>query len=128
MIPFLGMDAQYDAGKEEMQELLLVADVMINDFSSSMWDYMLTGKPSFMFATDLEHYIKTTDLETPVSEWPFPKAINNDELEKNILDFDEEKYHRDCKRHYEQLGGCETGEATKLVGEYIYKECYKYRK
>ena len=106
---------------EEMQDLLLAADVMINDFSSSMWDFMLTGKPSFMYASDMEHYIKTTEVYTPVSEWPFPKAVTNDELVKNILTFDAEKYKLDCKRHYETLGGCETGRATELVGEYIYQ-------
>ena len=109
----------------DMQELLCAADAMINDFSSSMWDFMLSGKPSFLFAVDLEHYIKTTEVYTPVSEWPFPKAINNDELEKNILEFDEKKYALSCKRHYENLGGTETGEATKLVCERIYNECFK---
>lgn len=107
----------------DMQELLLAADVMINDFSSSMWDYMLTGRPSFLFAVDLEHYIATTDVETPVSQWPFPKSTNNDELEKTILEFDEDAYRADCHRHYRDLGGCETGRATELVANYIYEKC-----
>lgn len=110
---------------EEMQELLIVSDVMINDFSSSMWDFMLTGKPSFMFAVDMEHYIETTEVETPISEWPFPKAVNNDELEKNILEFDENKYRLECERHYRDLGGCETGKASELVGDYIYDQCFE---
>ena len=108
---------------EDMQELLLAADAMINDFSSSLWDFMLTGKPCFLFATDLEHYIATTEVYTPVSQWPYPQAVDNDRLEKNILEFDEAKYARDCKNHYEALGGCETGEATKLVGQRIAELC-----
>ena len=110
---------------EDMQELLCAADVMINDFSSSMWDFMLTGRPCFLFALDLKHYEETTKVYTPVSEWPFPKAVNNDELEKNILEFDEANYHKECKKHYHALGGCETGQATALVCEKIYKECYE---
>lgn len=51
---------------EDMQELLLAADAMINDFSSSMWDFMLTGNPSFMYAVDLPHYVETTEVYTPV--------------------------------------------------------------
>lgn len=109
---------------EEMQELLLAADVMINDFSSSMWDFMLTGKPSFLYAKDLEHYIKTTEVYTPISEWPFPKSTTNEELEKTILEFDFEKYSKDCKRHYDSLGGCESGKATQIVGDYIYKSTH----
>lgn len=104
---------------EEMQELLLAADVMINDFSSSMWDFILTGKPSFMFAIDAQHYIETTKLETPVNEWPLPKSTTNEELVDSILNFDLKKYREDCEKHYQALGGCETGHATELVCKYI---------
>lgn len=112
------------SGYEDMQDLLCAADAMINDFSSSMWDFMLTGRPSFLFAVDLEHYVATTEVYTPVAEWPFPQAVNNDELERNILEFDEGKYAADCKRHYEALGGRETGKAAQLVCERIYERCF----
>jgi len=108
----------------DIQELLCASDAMINDFSSSMWDFMLTGRPSFLFAVDLDHYVETTEVYTPVSEWPFPKAVNNDELEQNILNFNEEDYAAACKRHYDSLGGCETGKATQLVCEQIYEQCF----
>lgn len=109
---------------EDMQELLCVADAMINDFSSSMWDFMLTGRPSFLFAVDLDHYVETTQVYTPVSEWPFPQSVNNDELEQNILNFDENDYAEACKRHYTDLGGCETGKATELVCQRIHDIAY----
>ncbi len=108
----------------DMQELLLAADAMINDFSSSMWDFMLTGRPSFLFAVDLEHYIKTTQVYTPVEEWPFPRSTNNDDLEKSILNFDESSYAAACRYHYESLGGCETGKATELVCQRIHEVCF----
>lgn len=108
---------------EDMQELLLAADAMINDFSSSMWDFMLTGRPSFMFALDLQHYVETTEVYTPVSEWPFPRSTNNDELEENILNFDEKLYAVRCREHYETLGGCETGKAAEFVCDRICRVC-----
>lgn len=120
-----GMEGTLDlTDYEDMQELLLAADAMINDFSSSMWDFMLTGKPCFTFATDLKHYVETTEVYTPVSEWPFPQSTNNDELEKTILEFDSEEYQKKCDAHYKTLGGCETGKATKIVCEQIYKICF----
>lgn len=105
---------------EDMQELLLAADVMINDYSSSMWDFMLTGKPCFTFAIDIRHYMETTDVYTPVEDWPFPKSTDNHELEQSILKFDYDNYREECHRHYTDLGGCESGEATKKVCEIIY--------
>lgn len=108
---------------EDMQDLLLAADVMVNDFSSSMWDFMLTGKPSFLFAVDLDHYIETTKVYTPVSEWPFPSARDNDALECNILTFDGEAYRAKVTSHYNDLGGCETGCATEKIGKKILEIC-----
>ncbi len=109
----------------DMQELLCAADAMINDFSSSMWDFMLTGRPNFLYAEDLQHYVETTEVYTPVSEWPFPKATNNDQLERNILDFNDAQYAAACDQHYRELGGSETGSAGKLICEQIYEKCFK---
>ncbi len=109
------------SGYEDMQELLCAADVLITDFSSAMWDFMLTGRPCFLFAEDLDDYVRTTQVYVPVSQWPFSKARGNAELEENILAFDAERYARDCARHYEELGGCETGRAAELVGKRIWE-------
>lgn len=108
---------------EDMQDLLIAADVLINDFSSSFWDFMLTRKPAFLYAIDLQHYIETTKVYTPVSKWPFPKSTNNEQLVKNILNFDSVQYCKSCDKHYQMLGGCESGHATELVCERIITEC-----
>lgn len=112
----------------DMQELLVVADAMINDFSSSLWDYMLTGKPCFMYAEDMDHYIQTTRVYTPIEEWPFHKSRNHSELINSILSFDFDAYSEDCRRHYSELGGCETGKARALVCDRIAKICSSKRK
>lgn len=108
---------------DDMQELILAADVMINDFSSCMWDFMLTGKPCFTFALDLQHYIEATKVYTPVEKWPFPKAETNEELIRNIEQFDEERYKKDCNTHYKELGGCESGKASEIVSDIIMQHC-----
>ena len=108
------------SGYADMQELLLAADVLITDFSSSVWDFMLTGRPCFLFALDFDHYLQTTDVYTPVSQWPFPKARDNAELEDHILCFDQRRYAGDCARHYAEMGGCETGRAAQFTGSKIY--------
>ena len=43
-------------GYPDISELFLVADALITDYSSVMFDYSVTGKPMFFFAPDLEHY------------------------------------------------------------------------
>jgi CDP-glycerol glycerophosphotransferase len=40
----------------DISELFLVADVLITDYSSVMFDFSVTGKPIYFFAPDLVHY------------------------------------------------------------------------
>lgn len=107
---------------EDMQELLLVADVMINDFSSSMWDMLVAGKPCFLFASDMDDYIKNTGLYYPYEKLPYPKARTNDELARCILEFDADAYLADCRRYYEEIQGCETGNATEAIVSEIVRQ------
>ena len=40
----------------DVSELFLIADALITDYSSVMFDFSVSGKPMFFFAPDLEHY------------------------------------------------------------------------
>jgi CDP-glycerol glycerophosphotransferase len=40
----------------DLADLYLVSDALITDYSSSMFDYALTGKPLLFYVYDLEHY------------------------------------------------------------------------
>ena len=72
----------------DIQELLYSADILITDYSSLMWDFSLTGKPCFIYADDIDEYEREHGFYMPSSQWPYPIARTNDELEKNILSFD----------------------------------------
>jgi len=110
---------------DDMQELLYTADVLITDYSSCIWDFSLTYRPSFIYARDIDTYIqKDRDFYTPISEWPYPIARNNDELVYNIENFDESDYIAKVKEHHDKLGCCETGKASDFVAERIYAECF----
>lgn len=47
--------------KADIQELLLVTDCLISDYSSLIFDFMLLGKPIVLYAFDRESYIKGRD-------------------------------------------------------------------
>jgi CDP-glycerol glycerophosphotransferase len=40
----------------DMADLLLIADVLVTDYSSSMFDFMATGRPVVLFTPDIEKY------------------------------------------------------------------------
>ena len=104
---------------DDMQELLLASDALLNDYSSSMWDFALTGRPCFLFCEDLAAYESGEDFYVPIRSWPFPLAENNEELLEAIRTFDEETYRAGVEKHLRELGSFETGRASALLTEAI---------
>ena len=97
---------------DDMQELLLISDALITDYSSSIWDAALGSKKVFLFAPDLNEYRMERDFYTDIHTWPFPLAENNEELSDNIRVFDEDDYQNKIQAHLNALGCCESGEAA----------------
>src|SRR5699024_10923852 len=63
---------------DDIQELLLIADMLISDYSSLIFDYALTKRPCFLYVPDLEDYIKKErELYFNITELPFAYAKNN---------------------------------------------------
>lgn len=108
---------------DEMQELLCMADVFITDYSSSQWDFALTGKPAFLFTPDLDYYMyEDRGFYTPIEDWAFPYAKSNDELAELIRNFDENKHLKKVQRHLDLLQSSENGHATEKICDIIAKE------
>jgi len=104
----------------DMQELLCAADVLITDYSSSMWDFSLMYKPCFIYAPDVKKYQAEQGFYTPVEKWPFPFAETNEELMEKIFHFDEGKYRQTVKKHHEDLGSYETGKSCEQFCRIIF--------
>lgn len=105
----------------DMQELLLASDICITDYSSLMFDFALSGKPCFQFATDIEEYKQDRNFYFEIDKLPFTVSCNNDELENNILNFEESKYKEHLQRFYQKVGMIMDGKATIRTVEYILK-------
>lgn len=95
----------------DMQELMLVADVFITDYSSSVWDWAITEKPGFLYVPDLDSYEKDRGFYTPIETWAFPYAKTNDELNRLVLTYDERKAKEKIHEHVKRLGTFENGTA-----------------
>ena len=101
----------------DMQEVLIVSDVLMTDYSSSMWDYAFLKRPGFLYVPDIEAYLQERDFYTPIETWPFPCARNNEELQNLIMNFDENENILKIQKHLDFLGNYESGEASKLIVE-----------
>lgn len=105
----------------DMQELIAVTDIAITDYSSWIYDFMLLRKPGFIFATDIAEYNNERGFYYPIETTPFSIAVNNDQLEKNILSFNEADYRKRLEEFLVEKGCVEDGHASERVVELIKK-------
>lgn len=91
---------------DDMQELLMYADILITDYSSCMWDFSLMGKPCFIYASDIDRYINEERgaFLYPLDKLPFPIACNYGELEQRILNFNIDKYEVGLRHFHDDWG------------------------
>lgn len=103
----------------DMQELLLAADFMITDYSSCIWDYILMKKPIILYTYDLEEYCRKQGLYEDIHLWKIPVCETFDEVLKTIRETSDEQFIKNAQAHYNKLGGCDCGKASRRVLDYI---------
>lgn len=103
----------------DMQELMCACDIGITDYSSWMCDYVLTRKPGFLFALDMNDYMDERGFYYPLDSTPFKLACSNDEMINNILNFDDKKYQKDVDKFLKDRGCFEKGVACKKTVDKI---------
>lgn len=96
----------------DIQELLVAADAGITDYSSWIFDYLLSGKPGFIFAPDKSEYDRTRGFYYPLEETPFPVATDEVGLNANIRSFDEAAYAGRMREFLAARGCMEDGQAA----------------
>ena len=108
----------------DMQELMCAADVLISDYSSCLYDFCLTGKPAFVYATDLNEYMNSDrSFAYPFERWPYPVAQSNQELLDRIAAFDMDDFRGKVAEHLKDAGAHDNGTASEQVAKLVGKYC-----
>ncbi len=110
----------------DIAELYAAADVLVTDYSSSMFDFAVTGKPLIFYAYDLESYRDVDrgfyfELE-PVA--PGPVVRTQDELTAALNDLPRVRggYAEAYKEFRQTYCALDDGRATRRVGRFITSE------
>lgn len=101
------------------EELLPVADVLVTDYSSILFDYLLYRKAAVLFAPDLNQYEEARGFYLDYRSIPYPIAESEEELAaalENALQWNES--HREELDQFAKLyvGACD-GRATERILE-----------
>lgn len=110
------LDATY---YPDIQELLATADTMATDYSSCIFDFLISRKPAFMFAPDIQDYIEERGLLFDPYQLPFSCAEDNDSLERNVLNFNKETYQKQVNEFFETHLLKDDGKASERVAHLI---------
>lgn len=107
----------------DMADLLLIADLLITDYSSSAGDFILTGKPLVLAHFDRNEYeTKDRTLWINPDEAGYLVAKNQDELNQilsHLYSYNHQAIADKIKSFY---GTKETGQSSKAVVQRILKE------
>ena len=110
----------------DMQELLAISDILITDFSSSMFDVAMIQKPVFLFAKDFDDYLShERNLCIPLQDLPFPISKTESDLHQSILDFDQTQYSRRIENFCTKYGIQDSGEGAKSIAAIIHNRITK---
>ena len=80
----------------DVEDLLMMADILITDYSGILFDFSLLDKPIILFPYDLKTYEEKRGLYVNLETYfPFYKAYSEEDLYRIILNMD---YEKECKK------------------------------
>jgi CDP-glycerol glycerophosphotransferase len=111
---------------EDMNELLSVSDILITDYSSSMFEFSILKKPIFLYAPDIEEYMEERNFYFDIRSLPYPLAENNDQLQRVIEEFDRNKYLKELDHFLKEVEIFDpkgaSAEVVKIINKVINRE------
>ncbi|MGI6500927.1 MAG: CDP-glycerol glycerophosphotransferase family protein [Anaerostipes sp.] len=114
--PYKDFVYQFDETRD-IALLYLVSDMLITDYSSVMFDYSILKRPMLFFAYDLEYYRENLrgfyfDF---LEEAPGPISRTNDELIRDIREYDSSKWKEKYEIFSNKYNKHEDGKAANRV-------------
>lgn len=100
----------------DMQELLVASDAGITDASSWIDDYLLTGKPGFVFTGGRAG---SAVVPAAADDGPVPVAASNRELVQAVKGFDEDEYAAKLKAYLASASSTDNGHSAERVVDHV---------
>lgn len=101
---------------DDIQELLLISDMLLTDYSSLMFDYAPSLRPCLLYTPDLESYQQQDrQLYFQIGELPFPICRTNEEIMHTINTLCETDYQQHISSFMQEVGSFEDGHASERV-------------
>lgn len=126
---------------DDMYEILAGMDAYITDYSSACFEAGFAYIPVFIYADDIQKYardrgalmwniasdprhnVENNKSFTPEFDvkFPFPIASDNEQLEEDIIEFNQDEYDERLDLFHEKMGLVFKGDASEKLAEAIMK-------
>lgn len=106
----------------DMQELLIVSDILITDYSSCMWDMALMKKPVYLYTPDIDLYISNQGFYIEPNLWPFDISKTNADLINHISSFDSIEYNNKLDKYFHMMKPYEDIMAVDKTANWILRK------
>jgi len=106
-------------GYPDMADLLLIADMVVTDYSSCALDFIVMDRPALFYMPDWQAYAADRGVYFDAPQSPLMTAADQAGLEALIDGLTPEGVRANCAAIRETFGYYETGRATDAACEYI---------
>lgn len=112
------------SGYPQLEDLMIVSDLLISDYSSIFFDYSIMPKPMLAFCYDYERYASERGMYFDIRDW-LPSAKNEDELLKLIKSDTKDKQiamTKSFQQKYVTAYGCASKQSLDVIYNELTKE------
>lgn len=102
-------------------ELLIASDLMITDYSGTMFHAIEAKKKVVLYASDIDDYMNDRGTYFQIRDLPFPLSRNQKELYDILLNFDDAEYFQKIEKMKFKLGYFNNENSSKVVAQEIIK-------
>ena len=103
----------------DFQELMLISDILVTDYSSSIFDFALMGKEILMYTPDLEEYKKERGVRPMFFEIPYEMCTDNEQLNKVAENYTKTGAKEKADRLVDMLQSVDNGTSSAAIIERI---------
>lgn len=104
----------------DIQDLYLISDFLMTDYSSVMFDYSVLKRPMIFYTYDLEQYFNNRGFYFDfLEEAPGPFLCNTEELVNYLKNPQVEKYQEKLDAWHKKYNSWDDGKASEKVVEII---------
>jgi CDP-glycerol glycerophosphotransferase len=113
----------------DTNELLSIVDLLVTDYSSIFFDYLVTNKPIIFYTPDYEDYEENRGFYLPVDSLPGPSVHSIETLvdtvnhQQNILT----QYNDNYRAYQQKFANYDDGHATERVVNKVFNTTQQHK-